>query len=143
MIANIPEDVFGYPKSSMKNAWASCIRIVNPISGLTLSAIELDHNEAAFSLDLCTFSSDSEGVYLVLGTAQDVVLTPRSCTSGFLRLYKFNHEGTDMHLIHTVKIKRCIFMYRLLSNRFLMLFVHSRTKCWLDSEKCYEFTIWV
>lgn len=96
----IPEEIFGYQRSSEPNAWASCVRIIDPHTGTTLSAIELDHNEAAFSLDVCTF--DSTSVYVLIGTAQNVILAPRSCTSGFLRLYKFNPDGTDMELCHTV-----------------------------------------
>ena len=133
---DILEDVFGYQRSSEPNAWASCVRIMNPLSGTTLAAIELDHNEAAFSLAICSFANDPEGQYLVLGTAQNVVLTPRSCTSGFLRLYKFNEEGTDMQLLHTVFLFLYMNHSRRLLKVFLMLSALSRGKCWLVLEKC-------
>jgi len=40
---------------------------------------------------------------LVVGTAQDALLSPRPCTSGFLRTYRFTEDGMGMELLHKVK----------------------------------------
>ena len=41
-----PEAIFGAPKAGL-GMWASCVRILNPISGENLEKISLDQNEAA------------------------------------------------------------------------------------------------
>lgn len=38
----------------------------------------------------------------MVGTAQDTFLAPRSCTSGFLRTYKFVDDGAGLELLHKV-----------------------------------------
>lgn len=62
--------------------WASCIRIIDPVSGNVLELIELADNEAAFSICTCTFSHISEETFLVIGTAQNMTLHPRKITTG-------------------------------------------------------------
>jgi splicing factor 3B subunit 3 len=66
--------------------------------------VHLDNNEAAFSLAIVPFEARSNELLLVVGTAQDTLLSPRSCTSGFLRVYKFTEEGADLELLHKVGI---------------------------------------
>ena len=39
-------------------------------------------------------------MHLVVGTAQDTFLAPRSCTSGFLRTYRFVNDGEGLELLH-------------------------------------------
>lgn len=63
--------------------WASCIRIMDPVSGNVLELIELADNEAAFSICTCAFSHISEETFLVIGTAQNMTLHPRKLTAGF------------------------------------------------------------
>jgi splicing factor 3B subunit 3 len=41
-------------------------------------------------------------MHLVVGTAQDTLLSPRSCTSGFLRTYRFTEDGVGLELLHKV-----------------------------------------
>ena len=43
---DLPESVFGAPKASA-GMWASQIRVINPITGMTLDTVQLDQNEAA------------------------------------------------------------------------------------------------
>lgn len=88
-----------------KGKWASCIRLLNPISGDSISKFELDLNEAAFwyylylifSVCVLSFRSDPGSTYVVVGTARDVILSPRSCSSGFLRTYKIVEDGMILH----------------------------------------------
>jgi splicing factor 3B subunit 3 len=62
--------------------WASCIRIMDPVSGNTLELLELSENEAAFSICTCKFSHISEETFVVVGTAKDMTLHPRLVTAG-------------------------------------------------------------
>lgn len=43
---------------------------------------------------------------LVVGTAKDLTLAPRSCSSGYLRVYAFREGGKKLELIHIV----CLFV---------------------------------
>ncbi|TCD65090.1 pre-mRNA-splicing factor rse1 [Steccherinum ochraceum] len=96
---NLPPEQFGRPKAPA-GTWASCIRVIDPVEGKTLSVVELDNNEAAFSLAIVSFGARSGELHLVVGTAQDTFLAPRSCTSGFLRTYRFVDEGRSLEFMH-------------------------------------------
>lgn len=68
----------------------------------TLQLINLDNNEAAFSLAVVTFTAGNNEQYLVVGTAADTFVAPRSCRSGYLRVYQFVDEGRSLELLHKV-----------------------------------------
>lgn len=96
---DLPAEIFGRPKAAA-GIWASAIRIIDPVEGKTVSTITLDNNEAAFSLAFVPFSARNNELHLVVGTAQDTLLSPRSCTSGFLRTYRFTEDGVGLELLH-------------------------------------------
>ncbi|KAG1739240.1 CPSF A subunit region-domain-containing protein [Suillus lakei] len=96
---DLPPEIFGRPKAAAGN-WASAIRIIDPVEGRTVSVITLDNNEAAFSLAFVQFAARNNELHLVVGTAQDTLLSPRSCTSGFLRTYRFTEDGVGLELLH-------------------------------------------
>ncbi|KAA1471787.1 hypothetical protein DENSPDRAFT_837869 [Dentipellis sp. KUC8613] len=98
-LLNLPPEQFGRPKAPA-GTWASCIRIIDPVEGKTVSVVHLDNNEAAFSLAIVPFAARNNELHLVVGTAQDTFLSPRSCTSGFLRTYTFTNDGTGLELLH-------------------------------------------
>ena len=91
--------MFGRPKAPA-GTWGSCIRIIDPVQATTVGVVELDNNEAAFSIAVVPFSAKGGEPHLVVGTGQDTLLSPRSCTSGFLRTYSFTKEGTGLELLH-------------------------------------------
>ncbi|TDL17743.1 hypothetical protein BD410DRAFT_807099 [Rickenella mellea] len=91
--------VFGQPKAP-QGSWVSCIRIVDPIVLKSIREIYLDNNEAAFSMSVVPFTASSGESYLVVGTASDTGLAPRSCTNGFLRTYRFTEGGCNLDLVH-------------------------------------------
>lgn len=66
----------------------------------TVALVHLDNNEAAFSLAIVPFAARGAELHLVVGTASDTLVSPRSCTSGFLRTYKFVEDGTGLELVH-------------------------------------------
>ncbi|KAI0084854.1 CPSF A subunit region-domain-containing protein [Irpex rosettiformis] len=98
-VLNLPAEVFGRPKAPA-GTWASGIRIVDPVNARTVNFIPLDNNEAAFSVAVVSFSARGGEQMLVVGTAKDTFLAPRSCSSGFLRTYKIINDGQDLELLH-------------------------------------------
>ncbi|KAK0448811.1 mono-functional DNA-alkylating methyl methanesulfonate N-term-domain-containing protein [Armillaria borealis] len=98
-VVNLPVTEFGRPKAAAGN-WGSCIRIVDPVEAKTVAVIQLDNNEAAFSLAIVPFSARSGDLHLVVGTAADTIVSPRSCTSGYFRTYKFTDDGAGLQLLH-------------------------------------------
>ena len=67
-----------------------------------MNVIELDNNEAAFSVAVVPFAARNGENILVVGTAKDTFLAPRSCTSGYLRAYTFIDDGRGLELLHKV-----------------------------------------
>ncbi|CAG8467179.1 432_t:CDS:10 [Ambispora leptoticha] len=98
-IVDLPPEIFGLPKSE-PGKWASCIRVLNPFKGTTMSLIELEDNEAAFSIATVNFHNQNNELFLVVGTAKDANLAPRTCSSGFLHVYRFVDEGNALELVH-------------------------------------------
>lgn len=68
----------------------------------TVNFIPLDNNESAFSIAVVSFAAHGGEQMLVVGTAQDTFLAPRSCTSGFLRTYRIIDDGQNLELLHKV-----------------------------------------
>ena len=115
---SLPPEQFGRPKAAA-GTWASCIRIISPLEvrllvvsvkppsahitqSETVNVIHLDNNEAAFSIAIVPFAAKNNELHLVVGTAQDTFLAPRSCTSGFIRTYRFTDDGRSLELLHKV-----------------------------------------
>lgn len=88
---------FGY--SRQKGLWASAIEIVDPVDLTIVSRIILEENEAAFSITSCKFDSrDKE--YLVIGTAKDQIMIPKSCSGAFVCVYDYVDGGRNLELVH-------------------------------------------
>jgi splicing factor 3B subunit 3 len=100
-VVNLPPDIFGRPKAP-EGTWGSAIRIIDPVEAKTLNLIHLDANEAAFSIAVVPFAARNGELHLVVGTAADTHITPRSCSSGYLRTYAFSEDGTGLELLHKV-----------------------------------------
>lgn len=106
MDGSLPEELdpeyFGLPRAIGDGKWASCIRLLSPFSGDTLSFFELDNNEAAISVTLCRFAAHAHESLLVVGTVTEMTLAPRSCKTGSLRVYRFIDNGNALELYHHV-----------------------------------------
>lgn len=70
----------------------------------TIQVIPLENNEAAFSLALVPFYARGGETHLVVGTAKDTFLAPRSCSSGYLRTYTIAEGGRSLQLLHVVSL---------------------------------------
>jgi splicing factor 3B subunit 3 len=98
-LLELPPTDFGRPRAPA-GTWASCIRIIDPVEPRTVAMIPIDNNESAFSIAVVHFAARGGEPHLVVGTAQDTIVSPRGCTSGFLRTYKFTNEGAGLELLH-------------------------------------------
>ena len=58
----------------------------------SLQTIDLDENEAAFSVAVVPFAERGGEIMLVVGTAVEVTIAPRTCSKGFLRVYKISDD---------------------------------------------------
>ncbi|XP_019638298.1 PREDICTED: splicing factor 3B subunit 3 [Branchiostoma belcheri] len=101
---NLPEATFGSPKAG-PGMWASVIRVLNPIQGNTLDLIQLEQNEAAFSIAICKFANRGDDTFVVVGTAKDMTMNPRSCSGGFLHTYQLINNGEKLELIHKTPVE--------------------------------------
>lgn len=73
------------------------------VQGSTLDVVQFDQNVASFSVAVCTFVARAETEwYVVVGTAKDMTLSPRTCSGGALVLFKLNPEGSKLEHVHTV-----------------------------------------
>jgi splicing factor 3B subunit 3 len=99
---DMPRSVYGISRAGV-GTWASCIRVLNAVAGETLSILELENNEAAFSICTVKFH-DRDELFLAVGTAKDLQLQPRSCTSGFIHLYRFVDEARKLELVHKTPV---------------------------------------
>lgn len=112
----LPAEDYGRPKAETGH-WASVIRVVDPFfqpppdaedgsekpqRPESLLAIDLDENEAAFSVAVVPFVEKNGELCLVVGTAVDVTLSPRTTSGGFLRVYKISQDGRSLEYMHKV-----------------------------------------
>ncbi len=98
----LPEETFGSPKAA-QDMWASVIRCMEAMGSAkeTKSLIELDQNEAAFSINLVKFSSRAANqTFLLVGVAKDLVLNPRSCQVGAIYTYQLLDNGERLEFLH-------------------------------------------
>eukprot|EP01083_Nonionella_stella_P097943 275342_1 len=102
--AELSEIFVGAPQPGAGN-WGSCVRIMDASNGNTLSLLELEDNEAAFSLCTCIFGVRPDDIYLVVGTAKDLELSPRKISSGFIHVYEFVDNNTGLRLVHKTKVE--------------------------------------
>lgn len=111
-----PSEAFVGSPHAGPNKWASCIRIVDPVQGDTVSLVELEDNEAAFSMCMMRFVAKKGEVevkedgmtelYLIVGTVKDMQISPPKCPMAFLRVYKFVANDTQLKLVHKTPVEK-------------------------------------
>lgn len=85
--------------------WASCIRLLDINTKETIDMVELDNNEAAFSVATCIFHDRGGEIFLVVGTAKGLVLNPRKCEAGFIHVYRLLDNGTRFSFVHKTQVE--------------------------------------
>jgi len=92
------QDAFVGAPQAGDGQWGSCIRVINPREDKTSFLLELQDNEAAFSMCICEFKKKdgSTEQYLAVGTVKDMQITPaRSHNGGFIHIYQFVTVGGE------------------------------------------------
>jgi splicing factor 3B subunit 3 len=97
------ENIIGVPHIG-EGKWGSCIRMLDPIEHKLLDLIEFEGNEAAFSSCIMTFSNSSE-MYLIVGTAKDMKLNPRTSSTASIVVFQFKENGNKIEFLHRVYSK--------------------------------------
>ncbi|XP_010939835.1 spliceosome-associated protein 130 A [Elaeis guineensis] len=116
----LSDEQYGYPKAEA-DRWVSCIRVLDPRTGNTTCLLELQDNEAAFSVCTVNFHDKEYGTLLAVGTAKGLQFWPkRTLAAGFIHIYKFVDEGRSLELVHKTKVEGvplalCQFQGRLLA----------------------------
>ncbi|KAF3786388.1 Splicing factor 3B subunit 3 [Nymphaea thermarum] len=116
----LPDEQYGYPKAE-SGKWASCIRVLEPKSGNTTCLLELQDNEAAFSVCTVNFHDKEYGTLLAVGTAKGLQFCPKkNFMAGFIHIYRFLDDGKSLELLHKtpvdgIPLALCQFQGRLLA----------------------------
>jgi len=109
------QDAFVGAPQAGDGQWGSCIRVINPREDKTSFLLELQDNEAAFSMCICEFKKKdgSTEQYLAVGTVKDMQITPaRSHNGGFIHIYQFvTVGGEDDKTVQLKLYHRCVFLF--------------------------------
>ena len=57
------------------------------------------------SLAVCKFANKGDDVFVLVGTAKDLTLSPRTCSGGFIHTYQLTNEGTKLEFLHKVSFR--------------------------------------
>jgi splicing factor 3B subunit 3 len=98
----LKEDQIGTPYAG-EGRWGSCIRMIDPYKYDLLDLIEFEENEAAFTTCIMSFNNSPNELFLVVGTAKDMKLHPRNCTSASIIIFAFKDQGKKIEFLHRVK----------------------------------------
>jgi splicing factor 3B subunit 3 len=81
----------------------SCVRVLEAKTGTTTCLLELQENEAAFSLCAVKFRGTQ---LLAVGAAEELqYFTPKRVASGgFIHIYRFTEEGKQLELVHKTPV---------------------------------------
>ncbi|TFJ87655.1 hypothetical protein NSK_001005 [Nannochloropsis salina CCMP1776] len=86
------------PLPPVEGKWASCIRIVDGLTGETLELVELALNEAAISLTTVAFHDRGGEVFICVGTATDLCFHPRKHSAAAIHVYRlFDNRLVLLH----------------------------------------------
>ncbi|KAK9127165.1 hypothetical protein Syun_015962 [Stephania yunnanensis] len=116
----LSDEQYGYPKAESEK-WVSCIRVLDARAANTTCLLELQDNEAAFSLCTVNFHDKEYGTLLAVGTAKGLQFWPkRGSTAGYIHIYRFVEDGKSLELLHKtqvdgVPLALCQFQGRLLA----------------------------
>ena len=101
----LPPEDFGYPRGT--GHWASCIQVVDPVNTKSvISWIEMEDNESAVSITTASFAGQDDETFLIVGTAKDLVVSPRSFSAGYIHVYRFHEDGKELEFIHKTKVEQ-------------------------------------
>uniref|UniRef100_A0A803M5Z5 Splicing factor 3B subunit 3 n=1 Tax=Chenopodium quinoa TaxID=63459 RepID=A0A803M5Z5_CHEQI len=101
--SQVSDEQYGYPKLE-KAKWVSCIRVLDPRTEETICCLELQDNEAAFSICTVNFYDKDYGTLLAVGTAKSLQFSPiRSFDAAYIHIYQFV-DGEKLELLHKTQV---------------------------------------
>ncbi|KAJ3217625.1 Splicing factor 3B subunit 3 [Dinochytrium kinnereticum] len=101
----LPPAQFGLPRAEAGN-WASCVRLINPLTAETLALYDLDNNNAAFCVQVVTFPATNPGeTFVIVGGACGAIPNPKSCKNGILLTYRVAQDGNSLEFLHLTEIE--------------------------------------
>ncbi|GAK61911.1 pre-mRNA-splicing factor rse1 [Moesziomyces antarcticus] len=109
---------FGSIRAEAGN-WASCVRVVDGVNAQTTYRIELDDNEAAFSIAAVPFASADKELFVVVGSAVEVVMSPRSFKKAYLTTYRLGNGGRELEVVHKTEVDDVPLVLRAFQGRLL------------------------
>jgi splicing factor 3B subunit 3 len=140
-----PEEALAFRGAPQAPAgrWASCVRVLDPMTGQTLHVHELSENEAAFSIAVVDFREKGDGkvdeLFVAVGTAKDYELEPRKFSEANIHLFRL--LGPQLQFIHKTRTEEvplalAPFQQRLLAGvgKVLRLYDFGRKKLLRKSE---------
>ncbi|GAV77061.1 CPSF_A domain-containing protein/MMS1_N domain-containing protein [Cephalotus follicularis] len=99
------DEQYGYPKAEA-DRWVSCIRVLDPRTTSTTCLLELQDNEAAFSICTVNFHDKEYGTLLAVGTAKGLQFWPkRNVVAGYIHIYRFVEDGRSLQLLHKTQVE--------------------------------------
>lgn len=116
---NLPESQIGSLKAP-SGCWASCIRIVEPITLKTLDLIEIENNENAVALSTASFAGKEGEMLILVGTVKDLVLQPKSFSCGYVHTYALVEGGTRLQLLHKTAVEDIPYCFAGYKGKILM-----------------------
>ena len=113
-VLDLPSSEFGLVHADAGH-WCSCIRIVDVKASKTVFRVELEENEAAFSLALVHFAhnplmengttgTDASVPYLVVGSSAEAHVTPKAAKKSYLSVYALQDQGRSFSLVHKTEV---------------------------------------
>ncbi|CAE7762413.1 SAP130B, partial [Symbiodinium sp. KB8] len=94
----------GLLQPAEEHRWASALRIVDTASGETKAVVELDGDQAAFSVSYVTFPDKGSQAYIVVGTGKQVKYHPLRHAGGALHVYTVDLAGA-LQLVHSTEVE--------------------------------------
>jgi splicing factor 3B subunit 3 len=81
------------------------VNVIDPIAEepSVIQTVHFEENEAAVSAAIIPFASQENEGFLIVGTAKDLIVNPRSSSEGFLYVYRFQEGGRELEFIHKTK----------------------------------------
>lgn len=105
--------------------WSSCVRVVDSLKSNTVHRIELENNEAAFSVAVVPFASavDEHGqpgaLHVVISSAVQTVVSPRQFKQAYLTVYRLVEDGKGLELLHKTEVDDVALALRPFAGRLL------------------------
>jgi splicing factor 3B subunit 3 len=91
--------MYGLPKTGQGH-WASCIRIIDPLSKETVFRIDLEEDEGAMCGAIVRFQNRGDDLYLCVGTGKGVSFNPPAIPGAFINTYLISPDGRSLELVH-------------------------------------------